>query len=175
MKIWIIGNIGSGKTRLAREISKWVGTPALHLDRLRPWKDREGYLDSISEWLKHGDWIIEGVYGQGWGSSEISRECDTLIWLDPGKREILDNIVERHMRWGHARQSQKGFYRGRFIKQYEARVDSYWGGDLVEPYLYNRDFHKSLWENHKGPKKRCEGIWQWSDIKNFLNDECKSE
>lgn len=175
MKIWIIGNQASGKTLLAEKIESEYQIPALHLDRLKPWNDRFGYLDSLDHWLKGESWIIEGVYGQGWGAEEISKGCDSIIWLDPDREHLLDNKINRRLRRNHARYFLRKFYNLRFREFDAVSIDKYWGKGLTEPYRYNWAFHKEVWENHKGPKKKCKDQWSWSDIKNFLNNECKSK
>ena len=162
MKIYIFGKKGDGKTTLAREIARELEISVLHLDRLRPWLDREGYLDSLAEWLRHSDWIIEGAWGEKWGARDIAEEADVLIWLDldpeTNYRNRLERIIKKHggnpKRW----------------EIWEAR----WR-EALSSYRYSSAFHREIWEKHRGPKLRSRDQYNWSDIKKFLNDECKSK
>lgn len=67
MKIAIMGYVGSGKTVLARNLSKKLGIPKLELDDIAfdlNWKavDRTKILPDIQSLMNQDSWIIDGNY-----------------------------------------------------------------------------------------------------------------
>ncbi|KAF0125938.1 MAG: hypothetical protein FD189_2365 [Elusimicrobia bacterium] len=100
MKIVILGNSGSGKTRLAAEIAKIRDIPVVHLDELfwepggfdraRP---RDAVLRLVEESRKKSDWIVEGVFGD---LAELYMEqADLLLWLDIGWDVCKERLLAR--------------------------------------------------------------------------------
>ena len=121
MKIHIIGCSGSGKTHLARALSKKYQIPHFDLDDIqwdnstagygvkRPPEERAVLLQQI---LARPDWIIEGVYHkwvrQSFEDADViyvldmpGRVCKARIILrsirrklgmEPGKRETLQSV-----------------------------------------------------------------------------------
>jgi adenylate kinase family enzyme len=86
-RIVIIGNSGSGKSHLARELGAVTGAKLTHLDALfwvpggfnqkRPADEVEA---DIAESLRVGTWIVEGVFGEL--ATRFLPQADLLIWLD---------------------------------------------------------------------------------------------
>jgi len=87
-KILIIGSVASGKTTLAKRLSKKAQIPWYELDSIVYWHTEAGRIkrtpeqqvDVIREIDKNGLWIFEGVYRK-------SYEClldmaDAIIFLD---------------------------------------------------------------------------------------------
>ena len=67
MKIAIMGYVGSGKSVLARNLSKKLGIPKLELDDIAfdlNWKavDRKRILPDIQKLMEQDSWIIDGNY-----------------------------------------------------------------------------------------------------------------
>ena len=67
MKIAIMGYVGSGKSVLARNLSKKLGIPKLELDDIAfdlNWKavDRKKILPDIQKLMEQDSWIIDGNY-----------------------------------------------------------------------------------------------------------------
>jgi len=162
MKIYIFGKKGGGKTTLAREISKNYDITAIHLDFLNPISDKKGYFKSLHKSIKEDSWIIEGTWEEEWGARDIAEAADVMIWIDLDDKINYDNRLDRLIR------SKGGSTRHRSL------WDSRWR-EALSAYKYDGAFHKEIWENHKGPKKKYESQWKWDDIKNFLNNECKGE
>jgi len=158
MKIYIFGKKGNGKTKLANRILKDYDISILHLDKLKPWEDKGKYFDSLREHLKHDSWIIEGAWGEEYGAKEIAKDADILIWLDLDAETNYNNRLKREIE-----------RTGGDMKQWDM-YDRRWRQAILTS-SYNKDFHKSLWENHKGPKMKFGVQWEWSDIKKFLNKD----
>lgn len=86
-KIIIIGNSGSGKTFLAKEISSALSIPIIHLDDFF-WTDKtcsqkrpkDQVLNKLAEYSQKDQWIIEGIFGDLIKIPLLKAE--TLIFLD---------------------------------------------------------------------------------------------
>lgn len=96
-KIYIIGSVASGKTTMARKLSKQLNIPWYELDNIvhlrlpsgdvkRDTKERDFEFNRITCSDK---WIIEGVFHQCFNDG--FEKADTIILLDtpPFKRKYL--------------------------------------------------------------------------------------
>ena len=84
-RVMIVGQPGSGKTTLARELGKRTALPVIHIDTIHwqpGWiersKDEKTRLCREAE-ARHR-WIFEGGHSATW-TSRIAR-ADVLIWID---------------------------------------------------------------------------------------------
>lgn len=103
-KIHIIGSTGSGKTYLAREISKRLHIPFFELDDV-VWngavelsgKNSPEVRDKILEDIINKEqWIIEGVYHKWVGRS--FEEADVIIFLSPRPMNRAFRIITRFIK-----------------------------------------------------------------------------
>ncbi|URN94124.1 MAG: hypothetical protein NAG76_20225 [Candidatus Pristimantibacillus lignocellulolyticus] len=87
-KVLIIGSVASGKTTLARQLSKKLNIPWYELDSIvyhqtaleRYKRSAAEQVETIIEINQNGDWIFEGV-------DRLSYQClyemaDTIVFLD---------------------------------------------------------------------------------------------
>jgi len=100
-KIRIVGPVGSGKTTLARNLSRQNRIPMYSLDEV-VWtrssgedirnsiEDRDSKLQEI---LKQSSWIIEGAH-LGW-SMKTFEEADRIIFLNPALPVRIYRITRR--------------------------------------------------------------------------------
>jgi len=105
MKIHIIGGPGSGKSFLAKELSKRYGIPRYDLDDLfwendtgrygvkRDPQERDALLEQI---LQKKDWIIEGVYYAWCG--RCFEDADKIYLLDVPRHQARHRIIRRFVR-----------------------------------------------------------------------------
>lgn len=105
MKIHIIGCSGSGKTYLAKCLSKKLNIPRFDLDDIQwdnttnsygvkmPVDKREALFEEI---LKNDSWIIEGVYYSWVGRS--FKEADVIYLLDMPKYIYKSRIILRFIK-----------------------------------------------------------------------------
>ncbi|MBR0040186.1 MAG: DNA topology modulation protein FlaR [Oscillospiraceae bacterium] len=105
MKIHIIGGPGSGKSFLAKELSKQYGIPCYDLDDLfwdneagrygtkRDPQERDALLDGL---LQKQDWIIEGVYYAWCG--RCFEDADRIYLLDVPRHQYRHRIIRRFVR-----------------------------------------------------------------------------
>jgi len=105
MKIRIIGCSGSGKTYLAKRLSKKYNIPNFDLDDIQwdnsqnsygvkmPIEKRDQMLYDI---LQHSDWIIDGVY-YAWVRKSFE-DADVIYVLDMPKWLYRFRIIKRFIR-----------------------------------------------------------------------------
>jgi adenylate kinase family enzyme len=101
-RICVVGNSGSGKTRLAQRLAAQLGLPHLELDALnhRPgWSEapRDDFRAEVAEALNgyestHGGWVVDGNYRSRIGDL---LHPDTYVWLDYPRRVVFPRMVRR--------------------------------------------------------------------------------
>jgi adenylate kinase family enzyme len=88
VKIRICGGAGSGKTTLAKHLSKKYRIPRYDLDEIffadgsdySKFRDEEERDRRIRKILKQKNWIIEGTYTKGWALPTF-KEADKVIYI----------------------------------------------------------------------------------------------
>lgn len=136
LKIFIIGNIGGGKTTLSRELAKKHSLPVFHVDQIqflsdlsiRPLAETRGKLREI---MSQGSWIIDG-YGPLDLLEDRLRLADQIVLLDLPywqhvlwllKRLLLEKPREElppnatEWKWSHL----KKIFRSQYKMQFEMR------------------------------------------------------
>ncbi|KAA0955149.1 DNA topology modulation protein FlaR [Planococcus sp. ANT_H30] len=88
MKIYIIGSVGSGKTTLARQLSKVLTIPHFETDNFVWSRQGDGDMrnaesvrdDQLLTAVRQINWIIEGVH-TGW-TERAMHAADVVVFLD---------------------------------------------------------------------------------------------
>jgi adenylate kinase family enzyme len=97
-RISVVGNSGSGKSRLAAELAAALGTRHVELDAVihqKDWVDLapEEFSRRVAELVAEASWVIDGNYSQVrdlvWG------RANTVVWLDPPRRTVMRRVVGR--------------------------------------------------------------------------------
>src|SRR5262252_1485041 len=97
-RIVVIGTTGSGKSRLAAELSQRTGLRIVELDALYWDRDWQGvplelFRHRVEREIRDGGWIVVGNYGQV--RDLVWPAADTLIWLDLPFPLVMSRLVRR--------------------------------------------------------------------------------
>ena len=100
-RIVVFGTTGSGKSRLAAELSRRTGLRIIELDALYWGRDWQGvplelFRHRVEREIKDGGWIVVGNYGQV--RDLVWPAADTLIWLDLPFPLVMSRLVRRTVR-----------------------------------------------------------------------------
>jgi adenylate kinase family enzyme len=100
-RVVVLGNGGSGKSVLSRELSRRTGLPVVHLDPLfwQPgWKagPRDEFRRAVDETVAGERWIMDGNF-IGTGDARFER-ADTAIFLDLPRRICIARALRRFVR-----------------------------------------------------------------------------
>lgn len=99
IKIFITGNVGSGKTSFAKRLSDRMAVPYHSLDSI-VWQERwqktpvEQRNEAIQKLTEQKSWIIEGV------SKQVMQKADIIYFLDIPLYRCVFNILKRFCRYG---------------------------------------------------------------------------
>lgn len=157
-RVAIIGNTGSGKSFLARELQKRYQVPCLKLDDIfwsgssynvkRPLDEVETLLNEFSS---QENWIIEGVYGEF--MEMIFEKTSIFIWLDIEWKICKESLLQR------AEQQQNRSANFHELLDYASK---YWERNNKRSFI----FHQNLFESFKGEKYR---FVNRLEVNEFLN------
>jgi adenylate kinase family enzyme len=101
MRILIVGGPSSGKSTLARQISRVNGAPYYELDKL-VWPENGGIVSREVLKAEARDiairtaWVAEGVYTD-WTQS-LAEQADAIIWLDIPRHVAVRRLFWRHLK-----------------------------------------------------------------------------
>jgi adenylate kinase family enzyme len=100
----VVGNSGSGKTHLARQLAQRLGLPHVELDALNHragWQEApvEEFRVELTRSLaslqdKHGGWVVDGNYR---GRVADLLDPDTYVWLDYPRALVFSRVVRRSL------------------------------------------------------------------------------
>ncbi len=101
-RIIIIGSCGAGKSTLAIKLSKKLGLPLVHLDKIKfvgNWQERskEEFDKLLLSELEKPRWIIDGNYNR---TIPLRMQyCDTVVFLDFPRLVCLWGVVTRVIKY----------------------------------------------------------------------------
>jgi adenylate kinase family enzyme len=121
-RISVVGSTGSGKTTVARAIAETLGYPHLELDSVYhqpdwvPLPDAD-FREIANEFAAQGRWVIDGNYSNGGVLDLVWNRADTVVWVDPPKRTVMQRVLRRTIRrtaireelWNGNRESMTNF------------------------------------------------------------------
>ena len=103
MKIFIMGNIGSGKTTLANTLSEFYNINLYHIDEIvhddvnNKKRTEEEQKNIINKILKDNkDWIIEGTPRSN--LELLCNNAEEIIFLDIDKKELIKRVKKRYLK-----------------------------------------------------------------------------
>lgn len=99
-RIIIVGNNGSGKSFLSKELSVITGLQLIHLDTefwLPNWKmpSKEDWLNKNIEFISRKKWIIDGICSHGSTMDLRFEAADLIIFLDINRFICLAGVIKR--------------------------------------------------------------------------------
>jgi adenylate kinase family enzyme len=122
-RVSVVGNAGSGKTRLARRIADVIAVPHVELDaihHLPGWKaiDPDTFLAEVDAITSMDGWVIDGNYRTVVVDGPVWQRADTVVWIDPPRRRVMRQVVTRTLRritnrqelWNGNREPIKSLY-----------------------------------------------------------------
>lgn len=100
-RISVVGNSGSGKSTIARQLAQALGIPHLELDGIfhQPgWQPRPviEFQDAVRQLSREDDWVIDGNYRAV--RDIIWERADTVVWLDLPRAVVMRQIIWRTLR-----------------------------------------------------------------------------
>ena len=116
-KILIVGGIGSGKTTLAKKLSKFLKIKTYELDDIAykkraTYEKREPKLrdKKITSILKRKKWIIEGFYSRSW-THKIHKKADIIVILNVktsvSKSRLIRRFIKRKLSFKKSNRNRK--------------------------------------------------------------------
>lgn len=102
-RVSVVGNSGSGKTRLARRLAAQLGVPHVELDAIhhRPgWEpiDPAAFLSEVEAIAETDGWVVDGNYGPVVVNGPVWQRADTVVWLDLPRATVMRQVTARTLR-----------------------------------------------------------------------------
>ena len=99
----IVGNAGSGKTRLADRVAAALGVPHIELDaihHLLGWEpmDPDEFAVRVSAITSTDGWVIDGNYRAVVVDGPVWQRADTVVWLDLPRLTVMRQVTGRTLR-----------------------------------------------------------------------------
>ena len=96
----VVGNSGSGKSRLAERIAQVLDVPYVELDaihHLHDWRpiDPDVFVARIEEITSTDAWVIDGNYRTVVVDGPVWERADTVVWLDLPRRTVMFQVTRR--------------------------------------------------------------------------------
>ncbi|MBP3086619.1 AAA family ATPase [Mycolicibacterium fortuitum] len=98
-RIAVAGTTGSGKTTLARRLSRRFDLPYVEIDSLYHgprWVPRPTFVSDVEQFIAGDSWVIEWQYRAVRG--QILARADTLLWLDLPTPVSMGQLTRRTLR-----------------------------------------------------------------------------
>ncbi|MEO8462030.1 MAG: adenylate kinase [Chloroflexota bacterium] len=122
-RISVIGSSGSGKSTMARALSRVLGLPRLELDSVfhqTGWhpKDDAAFRAEVAAFIERDAWVVDGNYTRHGVAQVVWPRADTVVWLDPPRSTVMRRIIRRTIRrvvtreelWNGNRESWSNLY-----------------------------------------------------------------
>jgi adenylate kinase family enzyme len=123
-RVSIVGNAGSGKSRLGRRIAEKLGVPFVELDaiyHLQNWQPLAADLlaAKVTEIAETDGWVVDGNYRSVVVEGPVWRRAEMVVWLDLPRRTVMRQVTTRTVRrlvtrqhlWNGNREPWSNLYR----------------------------------------------------------------
>jgi adenylate kinase family enzyme len=100
-RVSVVGNSGSGKSRLARALAAQLGAPHVELDAIfhqQNWAPLPvaEFRARVAMSVAAETWVVDGNYRSA--QDLVWARADTVVWLDPPRRVVMRQILRRSCR-----------------------------------------------------------------------------
>ena len=120
-RISVIGTTGTGKTTLAKKLSKCLDIPHVELDAIH-WREnwepltKKEFQAQVIKALDREAWVIDGNYSKVRGI--IWEKAEMVVWLDYGLCRIYYQLFHRTLRRVLTREELWNNNREHFLSQF---------------------------------------------------------
>jgi adenylate kinase family enzyme len=102
-RVSVVGNSGSGKSRLAGRIAEILGASHVELDaihHLAGWEeiDPDEFLARVEALTATESWVVDGNYRRVVVDGPVWQRADTVVWLDLPRRTVMVQVMRRTLR-----------------------------------------------------------------------------
>ena len=122
-RVSVVGNSGSGKSRLGQRIAVALGVPYVELDaihHLPGWQPigPEEFVRRVAAITATEEWVIDGNYRTVVVDGPVWERADTVVWLDLPRwtvmrqvtRRTLKRVVRREQLWNGNREPLRNLW-----------------------------------------------------------------
>lgn len=100
-RVSVVGNSGSGKSRLAAALAEALSVPYVELDAIFHQPDWtplrvEEFRDRVAVATGSDGWVVDGNYSAV--RDIVWVKADTVVWLDLPRRVVMRQVVSRTLR-----------------------------------------------------------------------------
>lgn len=99
-RVSVVGNAGSGKSRLAGRLAEILAVPHVELDsihHLPGWEPiaPEKFVALVEAVTATESWVIDGNYRPVVVDGPVWQRADTIVWLDLPRRTVMVQVTRR--------------------------------------------------------------------------------
>ncbi len=99
-RVSVVGNAGSGKSRLAERVAQVLAVTYVELDaihHLADWTpiDPDVFVARIDEITSTDSWVIDGNYRTVVVDGPVWKRADTVVWLDVPRHTVMFQVIRR--------------------------------------------------------------------------------
>jgi adenylate kinase family enzyme len=100
-RVSVVGNAGSGKTKLARELAARLRVPHVELDAIfhQPnWTPlpTDEFRQRVADAVAGDGWVVDGNYSSV--RDLVWQRADAVVWLDFSRATVMRQVVGRTLR-----------------------------------------------------------------------------